>query len=83
MEIKVWISKAKSKGYYIHYDSNGELDNLVKGSYKSMDALTKRERTEGHHKKKPCICGTHSISGHKEKWKYPKWKKKSRKAPIM
>ena len=75
----VWISKAKSKGYYLSYDANGILNNLVKGSYKPMDALTKRQRTEGHHKKKACICGTHSIQGHRERWKYPVWKKRRKK----
>lgn len=36
---------------------------------------TKRERTEKQHKKKRCTCGVHSIKGHKERSKYPRWKK--------
>lgn len=48
------------------------------GKFKQLEN-TKKGNPRQHSKKKKCLCGNHSIPGHKEKSKYPKWKKKSRR----
>ncbi len=65
MKEEIWYDKLNDKlGFYPN---------------RQTDVKTKSEQTEGQYKNKRCVCGIHSISGHKQKWKYPKWKKKSRK----
>lgn len=70
MKEKVWDNK--------YSDKMGEIPQADL-SKKENHPKNRKEQTEGQHKSKPCLCGIHSVRGHKQKWKYPKWKKKSRK----
>lgn len=83
MKPQVYLSKLKSKfpSAKIYID-NSPIFGL---NYKNVphyrgrwEGKNKREATEaGVSRHKKCICGNHSIAGHKERWKFPKYKRKN------
>lgn len=81
MKDKILLDKFRSKfkrpvKFYKYQLGNEEKILIEVGGLKSGEVKTKAERTEGQHKKKRCICGGHSVRGHKQRWKYPKYKRK-------
>jgi len=72
--------------FFEKYKEKLGVSDWICHKHEWINAKTKRERTElqlsDKSKKKGspcCVCGLHSISGYKERWKYPVWKKKSRR----
>jgi len=65
---KIWERKLNEKYRY-------DVPNLSSVK-KEQQPKTKREMHELQHKTKRCICGLHSVKAHKERWKYPKRKRK-------
>lgn len=84
MNSRIWIRKLNDKyrftAAYITNDRFGKDIVIANGSKNEDDGLPNKDKYNktNYHKKRDagkCRCGLHSISAHKERDKYARWKR--------